>query len=343
MGSGKTFECVVSVIIPAIKVGRRVITNVDGIDNDAIRAYCQEKFDIEPSKLGSVVHCKNDDVHKENFLPHGADVPTFVQAGDLVCIDEAWRFWGTGSKILKEHAIFFREHRHFVSDFTKVSCDLVLMVQDISDLHRTLKVVVELSFRTTKIKSLGFDKLYRVEMWEGFKQTAKARNSVENKKYDPEIFPLYSSYVGGNGKELQVDARQNILRSPKVWGILLLMAVTLPTSIYFVLKFFTPKESNYKKTTTSANANIPEKANENRKTQGLSHTQPSETWRVVGILSAGNKRLIVLQGANSQIRVEHPSLFQGDGITIIGEVDGETLSTWSGKNSTNSMLPEVKK
>ncbi|MGV0986750.1 MAG: hypothetical protein ACOYB2_19555 [Limnohabitans sp.] len=43
----------------------------------------------------------------------------------------------------------------------------VLMVQDIGDLHRTLKVVVELTFRTTKIKTFGWNKTYRVEMWEG--------------------------------------------------------------------------------------------------------------------------------------------------------------------------------
>ncbi|WP_218060954.1 zonular occludens toxin domain-containing protein, partial [Bacillus cereus] len=42
--------------------------------------------------------------------------------------------------------IFFREHRHYAHAETGVTCDLVLMVQDISDLHRILKTVVELSF-----------------------------------------------------------------------------------------------------------------------------------------------------------------------------------------------------
>jgi zona occludens toxin len=36
MGSGKSYECVSSVIVPAIKKGRRVVTNVDGIDSDAM-------------------------------------------------------------------------------------------------------------------------------------------------------------------------------------------------------------------------------------------------------------------------------------------------------------------
>ena len=216
MGSGKSYECVISVIIPAIRKGRRVVTNVDGIDSEAVRAFCLENFDCTLDKLGTVVHCKNDDVHKPDFLPHGLQVDTFVKSGDMVCIDEAWRFWGTDCKIHKEHAIFFREHRHYVDETTKVSCDLVLMVQDISDLHRTLKVVVELSFRTTKIKSLGLNKIYRVEMWEGHKQTARARIAVGNKKYDKAIFPLYSSYVGGKGKEVQFDDRQNVLNNPKI-------------------------------------------------------------------------------------------------------------------------------
>ncbi|APC14208.1 hypothetical protein BLL42_00015 [Pseudomonas frederiksbergensis] len=114
-------------------------------------------------------------------MPHGQPVDTFCQPGDLICIDEAWRFWGSDSKIGTEHRIFFREHRHYAHAETGVTCDLVLMVQDISDLHRILKTVVELSFRTTKIKSLGLNKIYRVEMWEGWKQTAKARVDVMKK------------------------------------------------------------------------------------------------------------------------------------------------------------------
>ena len=114
MGSGKSFECVTSVIIPAVKEGRRVVTNVDGIDSDAIRAYCHEKFDIAMDKLGEVVHCTNDDVPKANFLPYAQDADTFCKPGDIVCIDEAWRFWGTDCKLLAEHKVFFREHRHFV-------------------------------------------------------------------------------------------------------------------------------------------------------------------------------------------------------------------------------------
>jgi zona occludens toxin len=101
MGSGKSYECVSTVIVDAVAAGRRVVTNVDGIDSDEVRMYAHEKTGKAFDVLGEVIHCKNDDVHKADFLPYGKDVDTFVHAGDLVCIDEAWRFWGSDSKLMR--------------------------------------------------------------------------------------------------------------------------------------------------------------------------------------------------------------------------------------------------
>ena len=336
MGSGKSFECVVSVIVPAVAKGRRVVTNVDGIDSDAIRAYINEKQGIALEKLGEVVHCQNEDVFKADFLPHGQPVDTFCQPGDLICIDEAWRFWGSDSKIGTEHRIFFREHRHYAHAETGVTCDLVLMVQDISDLHRILKTVVELSFRTTKIKSLGLNKIYRVEMWEGWKQTAKARVDVMNKKYDPQIFPLYSSYSGGHGKEVQVDDRQNILKNPKVWFFLFLIVFGGAGSVWGVLHFFNrgaPPVTVAQQPTNTAQPAIT-----------LVPPAPSQTfsteWRIAGEIVVDGQRQVVLVNPDGKIRYEHPSNFQNSGRVMTGQLDGQRVSTFSGgKPSATSSVP----
>ncbi|MGJ7490025.1 zonular occludens toxin family protein [Variovorax sp. ZT4R33] len=337
MGSGKSYECVSSVIVPAVKSGRRVVTNVDGIDSEAIRAYCHEKHGIAFDLLGEVVHCSNDDVSKASFLPHGTDVQTFCQPGDIVCIDEAWRFWGTDNKLLNEHKVFFREHRHFVHPDTKVSCDLVLMVQDISDLHRILKVVVEVSFRTTKIKTLGWNKTYRVEMWEGYKLTVKGRVSVENKRYDDEIFPLYSSYTGGTGKELQVDSRQNVLHSKKLWilaaGVLLMGGF----SLYSILGFFSGKrlKADPQSAAQADHRSQPGSPGTATATGPALARQPStpalsDAWRAVGTVQAGTQHLVVLMGSSGRLRFEHPSAFQNSGALLVGEVDGQRVTTWTG-------------
>lgn len=335
-GSGKSYECVASVIITAVAKGRRVVTNVDAIDSDAIRAYVHEKQGVPYEKLGEVVHCSNDDVFKPEFLPHGTAVDTFVQSGDLVCIDEAWRFWGTDQKICTEHKIFFREHRHYAHPVTGVTCDLVLMAQDIGDLHRILKTVVELSFRTTKIKSLGLNKIYRIEMWEGWKQTAKARADVMNKKYDPEIFALYSSYAGGTGNEVQVDDRQNILKNPKVWFFLFMIVFGGATAIWGVLHFFNRGAAPAPVVQSPPSASQP--------APNIAPPAPSQVlsteWRIAGEIVVDGQRQVVLLNTDGVIRYEHPSNFQNSGRVMTGQLDGQRVSTFSGgKPPAKSSVP----
>lgn len=329
MGSGKSYECVAAVIIPAIRSGRRVVTNVDGIDGDAIRAYCHEKWETPLEKLGTVVHCKNDDVGLPTFLPFGDGTETLCQPGDIICIDEAWRFWGTDCKLLSEHKIFFREHRHFVEPTTKVCCDLVLMVQDIGDLHRTLKVVVEVSFRTTKIKTLGWNKTYRVEMWEGYKQTVRGRVSVENKRYDAAIFPLYSSYQGGTGKELQVDSRQNVLKSWKPWVLAAIIIALFSWGMYTAVRFFSA--SAYKEQMPAKGAATKSPSSVGATAAPLvPQVEESTKWRITGSYSAGNSSYVVLSDDSGRLRLEHPSAFQYRGLAAVGDVDGQRVATWTG-------------
>jgi zona occludens toxin len=202
MRSGKSYEVVSQVILEAIAQGRRVVTNVDGINGDLIRAYVAEKRKVDPGKLGEVLHVTNEDVFKPNFLPYYDDAKTahtdtVVQPGDLVAIDEAWRFWGADCKLLKEHKSFFLEHGHFTHATTGVACDLVLMIQDMGTLHRFVKNVVAFSFRTHKKISFGMANTYSVVMWEGSKMNKQTRIGDWVRRYNREIFPLYSSFKGG--------------------------------------------------------------------------------------------------------------------------------------------------
>lgn len=332
MGSGKSYEVVSQVIIKAISNGRRVVTNVDGIDGDAVRAYIHEKHGIQFDRLGEVVHCTNEDVFQSHFLPHGKPVDTFVQPGDLVCIDEAWRFWGTDCKLLPEHKIFFREHRHYVHPETKVSCDLVLMVQDISDLHRTLKVVVELTFRTEKKKSLGLNNTYSVSMYESYKVNSKARVGNWIRNYDKEVFPLYSSYSGGQGKEVQVDSRQNIFNNPRLWIILVVMLVGGGYSFYNVFRFFNPvpKEDQAIDQARSPGGASPVASGASSPVRSVVPSYSSD-WRYVGQVAAGGERFVMVAGPDGRIRLESPSVFSGRGLAAFGDIDGQKVSAFSGK------------
>ena len=248
MRSGKSYEVVSEVIIAAIAAGRRVVTNVDGISNDLVRAYVAQKLKLNADQLGSILNVTNQDVFQPNFFPYyddqkSAHTDTIVQPGDLVCIDEAWRFWpSTGGVIHKNHKSFFLEHGHFTNEKTGVACDLVLMIQDMSTLNRFIKSVVAFNFRTHKKVSLGLGSVYSVSMWEGHKQAKATLIGNWVRKYNKEIFPLYSSFKGGAaGKTVNVDKRQNIFSGKKLWFGVLIVLLMWGFGSYFAWSFFQPK------------------------------------------------------------------------------------------------------
>ena len=332
MGSGKSYEVVSSVIVPAIVTGRRVVTNIEGIQPEAIRDYCLTVLKAAPECLGEIVPVTNDDVARDGFFPDETkpDAFSMVKAGDLVAIDEAWNFWATGNKLSQEHMRFFRMHRHYVHPESGVACDVALMIQSIGDLHRQLRAVVEITFVTKKLKELGFNTRYRVEMYEGGKVTKANRLDTFNKAYNKAIFPLYQSYAGGKGKERTIDRRQNLFSNKRLWALALAVVVCWSVGGTIVWRYFHPDAN---KTSTSAiapsNGDVPAPAN-SANTAPAVRDGFSSGWRVAGRFSVGDTRYVVVADSAGRLRVESPSMFQNDGMAIIGTIDNQKVTVWSG-------------
>lgn len=350
-GSGKTFEVVSSPVLDAVSQGRRVVTNVAGINEDLIHEYLVNKRDAQIDKLGQIVHVENDRILQPQFFPdeEKPELQSVVKGGDLVVVDEAWRFWGTDSgKLSHEHMQFFRMHRHYVHPETSVACDVVLMTQDITGLHRSVKNVIEFAFRMHKHKSLGFSKLYRVEIYEGWKLNGKTRIDDRQKKYNPEIFPLYQSYAGGSGTENAIDKRQNVLANKRIWILAVIVFLMISGGIYGVSRFF--DRGTERKSISSASTKVtagqdPAKSAsvpDDVKAAPVNTDGFSDSWRIVGDFESKKMRWVVLSNQSGKLRVESPSMFHGSGVIIIGEIDGERVSRWSGGDS-KSIVPQVPK
>ncbi len=321
MGSGKSYEVVSNVIVPAVLAGRRVVTNIDGIDANAIRAYCIDVKKAAPESLGPVVPISNPTVLKDDFFPNETrpDLESLVRPGDLVAIDEAWEFWSVSHKISPEHMRFF---------------------QSITDLHRQLRSVIEITFVTKKLKALGLGNSYRLEMFDGSRLTKAARLGSSTMTYDKAVFPLYQSYAGGKGKERAIDTRQNMLRSPKLWMTAAFFLCCWIGIGVFLWRFFHPKtEESLTNTansdaTPSAPAGVP-----------LEYTPRlpsfSERWRIAGQYSVAGRRYVVLSDNTGRLRVESPLVFRNSGLAIIGEVDGQVVTTWSGQKPASRLVGEI--
>lgn len=319
MGSGKSYEVVSSVMLDALAQGRRIVSNIDGLNTERITEYLISKRGIEEEKIGVVVLVSNEQVKSPNFFFHGSDVETIVQPGDLVCIDEAWRFWGAGEAIPEPHFIFFREHRHYAHPETNICCDLVLMVQDISDLNRKLKSVVELSFRTKKHKSLGLSKHYVVQVFEGYRMNAKTQVNLLQKKYDPCIFPLYSSYSGGKGKEVTIDKRQNLLLSKGFLIPIILVIALAAFGIPKVWQFFHPKPIPTKIDASSTRAPV---SSGSASVSEAVVSSPT-TLRIVGYYMRTDGEYIVLYTDGAYTRFAKARAFIMDGYNTTGFINGQ--------------------
>ncbi|VVE52972.1 Zonular occludens toxin [Pandoraea aquatica] len=342
MGSGKSYEVVSSVIVPAVLAGRRVVTNIDGIDADAIRAYCLDVKKADPESLGPVIPISNSDVLKADFFPDETrpDVESLVKAGDLVAIDEAWEFWSVSHKISPEHMRFFRLHRHYAHPETGQTCDVALMIQSITDLHRQLRSVIEVTFVTKKLKELGLGNRYRLEMFGGSRLTKAARLGSSTMTYDKAVFPLYQSYAGGKGKERAIDARQNMLRNPKLWMTAAFFLCCWIGIGVFLWRFFHPKTEEPPTSAASPDATPSAPAG-----MPLEYTPRlpsfSERWRVAGQYSVAGRRYVVLSDNTGRLRVESPLVFRNSGVAVMGEVDGQVVTTWSGQKPSSRLFGET--
>ncbi|MBM5573653.1 zonular occludens toxin domain-containing protein [Deefgea sp. CFH1-16] len=330
-GSGKSFEVVSSVILEAISNGRRVVTNVAGINEDKIHEYLINNKNIESDKLGHIIHVTNERVSQACFFPdeEKPDLESVVEGGDLVAIDEAWRFWGTDNgKLSHEHMQYFRMHRHYVHEKTAVACDVVLMTQDVTGLHRSVKNVIEFTFRMQKHKSLGFSKRYRVDIHEGWKLNSKTRIDTRQKSYDPKIFPLYQSYTGGQGQETVIDKRQNIFANKTLWVYAIFLIILMLISGVATWRFFHPpstsKPSSLKDSIAVSTSAVPSVIPPKEKQLF------SENWRVVGSFETDGERWSVVVDNSGRLRVESPSIFHASDIAMIGEIDGERVTRFSG-------------
>lgn len=347
MGSGKSFEVVANVIVPAIKSGRRVVVNVDGISEDKIYEFLiARNKGIDPLKFGKVLHVSDDDIQKPGFFPDEKkpEQQSIVQAGDLVVVDEAWRHWNKDKKISPEHMQFFRMHRHYTHPDTGLSCDLALIFQSIADTHRSVRDVVEVTARTVKIKTLGLARTYRIELYEGGKIIKAARFARKVMKYDKAIFPLYKSYAGGDGKEATVDKRQNVLRNPVIWAVAFGLIVLVVVCLSFLSSFLSGGQIQGVDESKVNNDSIPGKtpAASSPVSPSAPSSPPVSDLRISGEVVLNGERWIVLTDSQGRFRFESPRAFVGRGVMTVGNVEGRRVATWSGVIPSTSQKESLK-
>lgn len=285
MGSGKSYELVSQVVVPALRDGRRVVSNIEGLNLQALSDY------LDLDLTDKLVLVSDESPLSPDFWYHPLTNPKAVtQPGDVVVLDEAWRMFPSGSKLDPAILEFFRKHRHYTAP-NGVACDIALAFQLFSDIHRALRGVAATTIETRKMTMLGRPKSYRVRIYEGARDPLQRSNqpaSLLIRKYDPKIFPLYKSFAATAGVE-KTNGRKASLLSNSLLSIWLpLTLIALVWGLWYSYRtFFSPLDSalDAEKTAKTSQA-IPVKNPLSPSSNGFPSTSYSSSF--VGSKYVGN-------------------------------------------------------
>lgn len=351
-GSGKTYGVIEHVILPAVADGRFIITNIEGLNIEAIYEYVVQRFyKGKIFCIGHIRQCNREAPGEESFFPGAAqldkpcDVPApdepKVVGGDLVVVDEATRYWPSDEKVKKGHAYFFREHRHFSNELGH-TCDLVVIDPDLNMLGRALKGKVEMASVTHKPKEIGFNR-YVVNLYRGVKLRGRPSSTEGPYRFKPEIYELYKSYSHAAAKEKAIDKRQNVLRSPKVIVIAVAMVVMLIFCLWGLYAYYRHQKEKFSPETEKPAVVAPRTPAGAASTGGYSVpvARKLSALRVAGEVTLHGERWVVVADELGAIRLENPAAFTGRGILLVGTLEGDRVSTWTGSTTAHKVQQSI--
>lgn len=344
-GSGKSYECVSNVIVNGVLTGRRVVTNIVGIQPELIREYCITEHKADGQRLGTVIAVTDEQCTQADFLPFkGKDgkctTHTLCQAGDLIVLDELWRLFGSGHKMTEHQQSFFAEHRHFTHPETGVSCDFAFMSQELSGVSRFIRDRTDKTFRMKKLNGIGLNNNYRVDVYDGHKLVKAALISSYQNRYKSKVFPLYKSHDGGNGKELVVDKRQSMLtRKFLIIRVVIPLVLFVCGMVYLVSYFRGPgqkPEPPPAQSTVVQTASDPADAAYQRLTQAggqadYKRVSGTSDYRIAGRLSRRGRDYVILQAPDGRLRFEAATLFSEEDGFLSGHIDGQAVTLFTGR------------
>lgn len=212
-GSGKSYDVVANQILPALKSGRTVVTNVP-LRLDAVRAVVPDP---------DVREFPTEQIQASPEL-----IDQYAIPGCVLVLDEVWRLWPAGQKAHQVPEPFRKllaEHRHMV-DANENSTQIVLVTQDLAQIGAFARQLVEQTFYHTKLTHVGASGSYRVDIYQG-PQTGpnppkQARLREIFGRYSKDVFALYESHTQrtnkldgtGGANEKSADRRGVIWKRP---------------------------------------------------------------------------------------------------------------------------------
>jgi zona occludens toxin len=308
---------------------------------------------VDEAKIGELVCIPHEKVLEPTFwrTDYDADkgIDSFLQPGDLLALDEIWRFWnGLGPKSedgrekRPERVMnFVRMHRQMTHPITGTCCDVAIITQDPADIHRSIRGVVEETYVMTKLTAIGAAARYRVDCFQKTRTTRRPLTSYQ-RSYDPAKFGFYRSHSqrkegDADAREENIDDRGNILKGALFRVVLPISVLVVLLSVWWLYRFFHP-ESQKAAMQTESKFETKDRSAARAPDSGV-----SDEWRVVGYFDFGSGINFYLHNGDGPRIVVGPPNFKLTAHTA--EVllpSGEAVTSWSGgKAKTGGLIDQA--
>lgn len=353
MGSGKSHNVVKHVILPNLKNGVRIVTNIP-----LIVEAINEELGKDVSDL--ILQIKTEDVMKPDFWWSTEKEETVLRRGDTLIIDEAHRIFKKELyNVRHESFISIREHRHFLSE-TGVSPNIYLVTQQYDDIDKSISSTAVSFVVTQRLDVVGQPRRMRIDMYSNTQKTyasqEPATQSIE--ELEDKYFKCYSSFshansnANFNGNLASTDDRINIFnrrltilfwQTPfKLKHGLFILPVILIALIYLTVSSLgsikhqvTKSPADLAKQASAPAATAPAATNSAAPQplavdKALFDNESSE-YRLVGLYRFDSTPVAVIADNNNKYRYLVNSfqlVYAGPASHII--VDGKIIAPWTG-------------
>jgi len=253
-GSGKSYDAMVSHIIPALRAGRTVYVRLNGAEEsskrDALAAYLaitRERLD------GLYIHVPTNEV--ASFFvaeqQEGEWMPAEKFQNALVVLDEAHQFYvgGTREPLPREVEEFFAMARHR-------GVDVLLMSQFYKRIHTALRYRIERKTTFQKLSALGKlgESRYVATNWQTVAPDKYEKTGSQTLSYDAKIFPLYRGVTSAEVQtEVYAGGRMSVWKNIGKYALIMIPLSIF--AIYYLIGFFSGSHSLVKQTSVTPGIN----------------------------------------------------------------------------------------
>lgn len=227
-GAGKSYEAVVQHILPKLKEGRKVFTNIRGMNHQKIADILELPLETIQGLLFQI------EWNDLPLLPHNVLTIPEKYRDSFIVIDELQDYYpASRTQLDAETTEFITQHRQF-------GLDILCLGQSLKDCHAIWRRRIQTKIFFLNKEAIGQPNKYKWEAWQQIQPDKWQKVNSGGGEYEEKYFGSYLSHRENVANTTQYnDKRANVLNNWKFKFAIPAVFIGFIWAIYFMYGLFT--------------------------------------------------------------------------------------------------------